>query len=509
MKNIWLFLIIILSIGNSCTNELNQEPLSSATVVTFYASENDFVQGINAVYSSLQSGVPTNNSFVSPGYADRQLGLSETRSDNLYATADGPRDWEPINNFQKTISSNAYVAEAWNSNFNGIFRANMLLDRLGKNGDVISTANLKTRIKAEARFLRAFYYFDLVRWFGKLPIVMHPLTESEALSIPRSPVNDIYQLIIADLKFAADSLPASYAVADKGRATKYAAKGVLALVYMTRSGATYDIEGPGLGLNEWSLALPLLNEIIASPNYAFGPSYNNIFSYTNENNPEVIFDVQYLAGFSPVIGATFPADLIPTTYLQSLGKTGGHYGIKPVSNDLLGKYETGDTRKSFTMQSGYTFNGYLETQSFFKKYLDVTKIPANSLDWPINFIVLRITDVMMLKAECVLHGAPGSQTTDVDAIVNQVRLRAGLLVPKANIALTQLLDERRKEFAGEGSRWHDLVRFGVVETTMTSWIASEDRLKQIQPFQKNYIIYPLPQAEMDLKPGLYTQNTGY
>ena len=161
------------------------------------------------------------------------------------------------------------------------------------------------------------------------------------------------------------------------------------------------------------------------------------------------------------------------------------------------------------MQSGYTFNGYLETQSFFKKYLDVTKIPANSLDWPINFIVLRITDVMMLKAECVLHGAPGSQTTDVDAIVNQVRLRAGLLVPKANITLTQLLDERRKEFAGEGSRWHDLVRFGVVETTMTSWIASEDRLKQIQPFQKNYIIYPLPQAEMDLKPGLYTQNAGY
>lgn len=96
----------------------------------------------------------------------------------------------------------------------------------------------------------------------------------------------------------------------------------------------------------------------------------------------------------------------------------------------------------------------------------------------------------------------------MDGIVNQVRQRASL-APKANITLPQLMDERRKEFAGEGLRWHDLVRSGLVESKMTLWIATEDVQHQIQPFQKNFIIYPIPQSELDVKAGLYKQNDGY
>lgn len=508
MKKIWILSIIILIITIGCDKDLDLKPISSSTTSTFFASTNDFTQSINAVYNSVAHGVPVSSPFVTPGYPDRQLGLSETRSDNLYATADGPRDWEPINNFNKTISSNAFVEEAWNSNFNGIFRANILLDNLETNGDVIAPASLKIRIEAEAKFLRAFFYFDLVRWFGKVPLANHALTSEEASNLSLSPVNDVYQQIIDDLKFAADNLPDSYGAEDKGRATKFAAKGILALVYMTRSGPTYGIEGPGLGSNEWNLAEPLLNEIIASGNYAFGSSYNDIFSYTNENNPEVIFDVQYVSSYSPILGASFTGVTTPLTYLQSLGQTGGHFGIKPVSNDLLDRYESGDTRKSFSLQQGYTYNSQPENRSFIKKYLDINEIPSNPLDYSINFIVLRFTDILLLKAECVLNGASGSQAPDVDAPVNQVRQRAGL-DPITNVTLTQLLDERRKEFVGEGSRWHDLVRFGVVESKMTSWIASEDVLNQIQPFNVNYIIYPIPQAELDTNPGLYTQNNGY
>lgn len=508
MKKIWILSIIILSMASGCSKDLELKPISSATTVTFFTSTNDFLQSINAVYNSLAHGVPVSSPFVTPGYPDRQLGLSETRSDNLYATADGTRDWEPINDFSKNISSSAYVEEAWNGNFNGIFRANILLDNLTTKGNVISPASLKTRIEAEAKFLRAFYYFDLVRFFGKVPLATHALSDTEASSLPLSSVSDVYKQIISDLTFAADNLPESYAVADKGRATKYAAKGILALVYMTRSGSTYGIEGPGLGLNEWNLAVPLLNEILASPNYAFGSSYSNIFSYTNENNPEVIFDVQYISGQNPILGASFPMMTTPATYMQSLGKTGGHYGIKPVSTGLLNSYELGDTRKSFCFQQGYIYNNVPESQSFIKKYLDISKIPSNASDYPINFIVLRYTDILLLKAECVLHGASGSQVTDVDGPVNKVRQRAGLGTI-TNVTLDQLLNERRKEFVGEGSRWHDLVRFGKVESTMTSWIASEDVLHQIQPFNVNYIIYPIPQAELDAKPGLYTQNKGY
>jgi starch-binding outer membrane protein, SusD/RagB family len=499
MKKIHIIVIIFYAvILSSCSDQLDQDPISSATTVTFYASSTDFIQGVNAIYADLKA------------YPDRQLNLSETRSDNLYAVSDGGvRDWEGVNDFYNTLAGNVYINEAWGTDFNGIYRANFLLDQLQKNGSVITDNNLKSRLKAEAKFLRAFYYFDLVRWFGKVPLIDHPLIVSESYTIPRSPVNDIYDLIISDLQFACDSLLPVNAAADKGRATTYSAKGLLALVYMTRSGPTYNIEGPGLGLNEWSQALSLLNNIIASSKYSIVPVYSSIFSYTNENNAEVIFDVEYITGSSPVLGATFPWVLVPDSYFQSLGKaTQGGLTIRPVSTDLVNTYDANDNRKAFSIKTGgYTYNGSFEGRPFFQKYVDLTKVPSNRIDWPINFIVQRYTDILMLKAECILNGAPGTQTT-VDSIVNTVRQRAGL-TPVANVTLSQLMDERRKEFAAEGSRWHDLVRSGLVETKMTAWIPVEDVLHAMQPFKTDFIIYPIPQSELDAKPGLYQQNAGY
>lgn len=497
MKKIIFIVLGIGSLLGACDKKLDQIPISSAPAETFFKQSSDFVQAANAVYNDLRV------------YPDRQLNLSETRSDNLYAVSDGGvRDWEGINSFHKTIASNPYISEAWSADFNGIYRANVLLDQLQKNGDIVDNAGLRTRLEAEAKFLRAFFYFDLVRWFGKLPIIDKPVTASEALTIGRSPVADVYNLIISDLQFATTNLPETYAAAEKGRATRYAAKGMLALVYMTRSGPTYGIEGPGLGLNEWPQALTLLNEIIASNKYTFLNSYTDIFSYSNENNGEVIFDVQYATGITPVLGATFPWLLAPDTWFQSLSKPiQGGLTIRPVSVDLLNSYTAGDTRKAFSIQSGYTYNNVAENRSHFKKYIDITKVPTNRIDWPINFIVLRYTDVLMLKAECILKGAAGTQT-DVDAIVNQVRNRAGL-GPVSNVTLPQLMEERRKEFAAEGSRWHDLVRSGLVETVIPAWIAAEDTRHQMQAFNKNYIIYPIPQSELDVKQGLYQQNLGY
>ncbi|BBE20473.1 outer membrane protein [Aquipluma nitroreducens] len=497
MKKIFYF-IILLAVFSSCSDELNQLPISSATTETFYKSTNDFLQGVNAVYADLRA------------YPDRQLNLSETRSDNLYAVSDGGvRDWEGINSFHKTIAANPYITEAWLTNYNGIYRANVVLDQLVKNGTIITDVTLRKRLEAEAKFLRATYYFDLVRSFGKVPLIITPISVSEALSIPQSPVTDIYALILSDLQFATENLSETNAAADKGRATKYSAKGLLALVYMTRSGPTYNIDGPGLGLNEWSQAITLLNSIIDSKKYSFLPSYSNIFSYTNENNPEVIFDIQYITGLSPVLGSTFAWLLVPDAYFQSKGKAiQGGLTIRPVAETLINSFEPGDVRKTFSIQSGYVYNGVSEPRSFFVKYVDLTKVPTNRLDWPINFIAQRYTDILMLKAECILHGASGTQA-EVDAIVNQVRTRAGLTTPVANVTLPQLMAERQKEFMGEGLRWNDLVRSGLVETIMPDWITAEDIQKQIQPFQTNYIIYPIPQSEIDVKGGLYTQNAGY
>lgn len=499
MKNTPRFLLpaLVALLATACTDDLNQVPISSATTATFYTQTSDFVQASNAIYNDLR------------GYPDRQLNLSETRSDNLYAVSDGGvRDWEGINSFHKTIAANPYVTEAWSANFNGVYRANVLLDQLKTNGALVTDAALRTRLEAEARFLRAFFYFDLVRWFGKVPVIDRPVTANEALDIPRSPVADVYALILSDLQFAATNLPETYAAADRGRATRFAAKAALALVHMTRSGPTYGIEGPGLGLNEWNLALTQLNEIIASGKFSFLPSYANIFSFTNENNAEVIFDVQYTTGLNPVVGGTFAWTLVPDTWFQANGKAiQGGLTIRPVSNDLLNAYTANDTRKAFTIQTGFTFNGVTETRSFFKKYVDLTRVPVNRVDWPINFIVHRYTDILMLKAECILKGAPGTQA-EVDAVVNQVRTRAGLAAV-TGVTLPQLFAERRKEFAAEGSRWHDLVRSGLVETVIPAWIAAEDVQKVMQAFQKAYILYPVPQTELDVKQGLYSQNAGY
>ncbi|MGC4104295.1 RagB/SusD family nutrient uptake outer membrane protein [Ferruginibacter sp.] len=505
-------------ISVSCKKNLNQVPISAATTETFYKQPSDFIQAVNATYNDLR------------GYPDRLLFLSEVRSDNIYPTNDVGRDPDPVNNFSKGIAPNTYVEEGWTADFNGIFRANTVLEQLTKNASYVGSAALATRLTAEARFLRAFFYFDLVRYYGKLPVIDHTVTSTEANTIPRSNVADVYTLIINDLQYAITNLPAnfsgtfpSYAATDVGRASKYAAEGLLALVYMTRSGPTYGIEGPGLGLNKWNLALPLLQDIITnggfvfnSAAYTFPVPAAGIFSYSNQSpatNKEAVFDVMYLTGQSTIIGATFPWQLVPNAYFNSLpaGNTpaNGALGVPSVSNDLLAKFVATDTRKSPTFHTTPFNNlGTPDFHAFYRKYLDTTKIPTSRFDWGINFIAIRYTDILMLKAECILHGAPGTQA-DVDAIVNQVRTRAGL-ANMTNVTLAQLFDERRREFAGEGSRWFDLQRSGNLITIMNAWITVEDaalhKMNQVVP---DYIIYPVPQTQMDAAPGLYKQNNGY
>ncbi|MDP4292515.1 MAG: RagB/SusD family nutrient uptake outer membrane protein, partial [Bacteroidota bacterium] len=178
MKKLFYILAIAFAILTvSCGQDLNQVPISQGTTLTFYQSPSDFIQGVNAAYSDLRA------------YPDRLLNLSEIRSDNIYGVSDlGVRDWDPINSFQKAITGNTYIEEAWSTDFNGIFRCNTVLEQIKKNGSYINSTTLATRLDAESRFLRAFYYFDLVRYFGKVPIIDHTVLASEANKIARSPV---------------------------------------------------------------------------------------------------------------------------------------------------------------------------------------------------------------------------------------------------------------------------------------------------------------------------------
>jgi hypothetical protein len=505
MKKIVLSLLsaCLLGLGTGCEKDLDRTPLSNASVPDFYKTPVDFDQALNATYSQLR------------GYPDRILTMSEIRSDNIYGvSSQGVRDWDAINNFNTTLAVSPYTADVWAQDYSAIFRANTLLDQLAQNGGVLPAATRK-RYEAEARFLRAFHYFDLVRMFGRVPVIDHALTPEQVALVKRSPVADVYTLILGDLRMAKDNLPVVYTGANVGRATAGAAKGLLALVHLTRSGPTYGIEGPGLGVNEYDLAYALCNEVIASAaaaKYSFVTNYASIFSTTNENNGEVVFDVQYITGN----GGSYPGWLVPDGYFTAvgIGFASGGVEIKPVSTDLINSYAANDTRKTFSIANGYTTGSgsslFTETRPLIKKYIDVANKPTSRTDWALNFIVMRYTDILLMKAEAILKGGGGT-TADALTIVNQVRNRGGQ-PPVTTITYPQLMEERRREFVGEGLRWHDLVRSGLVLDVMKAWIPVEDNNaspKMRRNINANDIIYALPQAELSAAPGVYDQNPGY
>lgn len=487
MRSGYIFLLGFLFA--SCSKELNQQPVSSTTTTNFYSTQNDFIQAVNGTYAGLKN------------YPSQVLWLGEMRSDNINAISDGNRDWQAINDMSPNITAVTFVTQAWQQNFNAIFNANSTLNALATKGSIV-TDTLRTRLTAETRFLRGFYYFQLVKLYGQVPLITQPMQAAEAARVNRSPVAQVYDTIIADLTYAAANLPASYGAADLGRATSNAAKGILGLVYLTRSGPDYGINGPGLNSNEYDKALTLFDEVIASGKYSFLSSYADIFSYTNENNAEVIFDVQYMSSTN---GAGFPSHLVPVAYWTSLGISntyGNGYGASnfAVTNNLKTSYGEVDTRKAFNIALTYTAG------PFIKKYINTAKKGTSGTDWPINFIVLRYTDILLMKAECILHGAAGTQG-DVDAIVNQVRARAGL-GDVANVTISDLMEERRKEFLGEGLRWNDLIREGLAVTTMNAWIAA-DAVTNVNTVVPDYLIYPVPSTEISASGNLYTQNPGY
>lgn len=285
MKKICLIVLAVFMLG-ACEEELDLTPISDAGSNAFYNNVDDFTQAVNGVYNTLQF------------HPDRYVDLGEVRSDNIYAAGlAGVRDWNAINNFLNTISTLTFIEDVWNSTFNGIMRANTVLDQLQENPNAVPDATLRARFEAEARFLRALYYFDMVKWFGRLPIIDTFVSPAEALNIERSPVEEVYNLIIADLEFAINNLPDTYSGANQGRATSLAAKGILARVYLTRSGPVLHPNGPTLGTNEYDQALTLLNDIINSGQFSMVDSYAAIFDYTNENNSEIVWDIEYVSGW--------------------------------------------------------------------------------------------------------------------------------------------------------------------------------------------------------------------
>ncbi|WNH10708.1 RagB/SusD family nutrient uptake outer membrane protein [Thalassobellus suaedae] len=495
MKNIIITAILSIILVSCTDAELDQSPISSLGANGFYSNPNEFESAINGAYSTLRF------------YPDNQFHLLEVRSDNMYAvTGSGVRPYEPVNNFDNSIATNTYLSGEWNTNYTGILRVNTILENL--NEQVVPDNTTRNRMEGEAKFLRAFFFFNLVKTFGKVPLIDKVYSPAETLDIGRSSVSDVYTLIISDIQSAITLLPPNFSGGQLGKATSWAAKALLAKVYLTRSGSSYGIEGPGMDSNEYGLAIDLFDDIINNGPFDYENDYAAIFAYDNENNSEIIFDIQYIK--DPVVGADYPSITVPDGYLRAndAGFTNGE-DSKRVSEDLINAYTSEDIRDDFSIINGYTDeNGLFVNNIFYGKYLDLSNKGTSRFEWSLNYPVIRYTDIQMMRAEAILMSGAGRQS-DVDAVVNFTRNRAGLTTSISDVNIDDLLKEKRLEFACESKRWDDLVRTGKVIDVINSWIAVEDDSNQMSQMEANFVIYPVPSNEITVKEDLYGQNPGY
>lgn len=488
MKKKFIILTCLIGVAGCKRDYLNQQPITSGTTQEFYNTQNDMLNADNAIYSVLQS---TNAS-------DYMVG-DLTTSDSMTAAgtcATGICDFNLYGLSPSVTVSAGVLNTRWTSLYKGISRANIVLNRI--DGVKFTDPTLKSRIIGEAKFLRAYFYFQLVETFGQVPLIQKELSSpGETYAYTRTDLPTLYAAIQSDLTDAYAALPSAYTTVDIGRATKWAAEALLIRVLMFQG--------------RFSDALPYCADIYSKTTsiYGFLTNYADVFSATNGNNKEIIFSIQYTRGYVPSQGKAAHANFIPLgTQLQAIGGQG--YNLPTVDMDLA--FEPGDQRKNATESQTVTINGVTASLPHVRKYLDPAETQAN--DTSVDFPVLRFSDMLLMYAECLNEtGDPAHGVL----YLNKVRTapRTGLPGKPLNIDQATLriaiANERRVEFAYESLRFFDLVRTNMLETVMNAYfkkynIVNNGVLVQIDAHNR---IFPIPQQQIDTNPQNIQQNPGY
>ncbi|KIA98628.1 carbohydrate-binding protein SusD [Flavobacterium sp. KMS] len=490
MKKIIITLLLSVGLFISCT-ELEVTPTSFVTEDNYFKTQDDAVASVNAVYASLSLDPGEQSLFGRNLYF-----LTDMATD--YAAA-GVSATNPQVRALSSLTHDATsdrVQVAWRQIYSGINRANVSIDNIPK---VSGSEVVKTRLINEAKFIRALLYFQAVRLWGGVPIVLHEpkSIDLESLKANRATVEQVYAQIISDLKDA-EGLPTTYPANDAGRATSGAAKAILAKVYLTRK--------------DWPNAILKTKEVInGGYGYALFENFADVFNKTKKNGKEHIFSVQFepnqagngssgstfqgtsFTGFT----ATEPADIISDVAL------------------FYDTYTAGDTRRdvSYAKQLLNPATGTLYTfpKPIFKKYLDLTNL-ATPGNVAINFPIIRYADILLSLAEAT--NEQSGPTTEAYEALNQVRRRAygkPINTPDPTIDLSGLTpvtfraaiqEERKKEFVQEGQRWYDLVRWGTLVTEVKKVVAKAS-------VSERNNLYPIPQSERNINPVGLPQNPGY
>ena len=464
MKKIHILaLISALVLSTSCGEDFfDLQPNYEVSVDNAFVTADDFNVAVTGCYAKLQ------------GQVSYYTELCEYRSDNLYLSAPtaGTQDRYDIDQFSET-ASNGIIEDAWANFNNGVYRCNMVLDRID-NADFDET--LKAQYKGEALFLRAYTYFNMYRLWGGVPTTKTVVTVEEALKIGRSSEQEMYELISGDLRQIVDGnlLPASYSADDAGRATLGAAKALLGKVYLTFGHAQE--------------AADVLSGLIGQ--YALEDNVADVFDVDNKMNGEIIFAVRFN---KEVVGEGHGAWFSITNLTDNSGQT----------NVLQSLYDDNDARKSLIE--------YVQVPGvntcLMRKFYDTRD--ATTSQYGNDQILIRYADVLLLYAEALNEVAYSSdQNSPAMEALNEVHERAtGTMLnisdmPDQDSFRRAICLERQKEFPYEGQRWFDLVRMGYAAEAMAADGHS------IQNWQ---LLYPIPTTELERinDASLLWQNPGY
>lgn len=491
-------IILILSIGlvvTSCTDEfLTIVPETSLSSATFFTQEADFQQAINGAYVPLRSIVN-----------DRAWLLGEMHSDNTYYARNplfgATEQQEDIADFAiptaNGVTSNVHVLNQYRLDYQIIARTNQVLATID---EVEFSEESKNNIKGQAHFLRSYAYFELVRYFGEVPLHLTPVTVRQEAALPLSSEEEVYDQIIQDATAAIAMLP-SKSQQDDGRATSGAAKTLLANVYMVQK--------------EWAKAEALLLEVVNSNEYALIPDYADVFSSStgNKNNIESVFEVQFMEGSAGLNGNFLynfmprpitPEELVTITGTDNPQPLNGEGNNIPTP-DIIAAYEEGDERKDASIAYITLSGSERDNQEYpyINKFARTHALHNNhGMNWPIY----RYAEVLLFLAE-----AMAEQGKDGSIYLNQVRNRAGLDDYNGGDLLDAIYQERRVELAFENKRWFDLVRTGRAVEVITAY---GERIKsnpqayyypegtepRAHAFSEISLFYPLPADEAALSP---------
>jgi hypothetical protein len=488
MKNSSYLIIMIAFVLGACNKELDLKPISNTTSGSGgQGTAGAFIKDAATAESAISSCYAYFRNGGGEYYVLDYFNISDAQSDNAYAGADNSAGFEMDE--YRILSTNAWVQRDWGYLYNHIASCNSVIVNVPKVTDAALTDSRKTQIVGEAQFIRARAYFDLVRLYSAVPLVLTELptitssnlTEIYPLLYPaRTSADSVYDQLITDLKSAADAVPAT--ASNKGFVTKGAVYTLLAKIYATRKPV------------DWPMVQSYCDKVIAL-GYSLLPVYDQLWDGAHENSAESIFELNF-----------------------DSWDTGGNWGTSMFygtdwkkfcnpSNDMIKAYQ--NAHDSVRMKSTLAFanvNGkWSDTRLSLDSFPFFYKMRKS--DGSQNIILYRLADVLLLKAEALNEQSNVSGANDiVTEIRARARLNALIVTDQANMRLS-IESERRLELAFEGQRWYDLVRTDRAIPVMEA-VTDGKGVSLGYHLTEQKLLWPIPQSEMDQNPNL-TQNEGY